>query len=474
MPAWPRSSAHARLTRSPGNFRMKSSALPCRLPTDKGLSMRTALLVLLTVLFVSGSLAAQDNIRTIPFDTISGGFRAIPIAVDQMTAAAGAVTPDDSALMRAVTGVIQYDLDFYADFELIPVDSFFVQTYELTELNVMSWGRLGADYVVFLECQFPGPNMLVNWRLVDTRSRREISDGRFDYHRQFWRLLAHDIANQIVQVMTGDPGIFRTKIVYVKKIGQAKELFLADFDGANERQLTDNGSLNVSPAFAPDLEHIYFTSYMDGPPQLYRVDVISGVIEQVAEYPGSITAPSVSPDGKKIACVLSKDGNHEIYVLDLQGRIIKRVTRHPAIESSPTWSPDGRYIAYSSDRTGSPQIYVSDADGIDTRRLTFVGGYNDSPVWSRRGDRITFVSRTPRGRFDLASIDTSGYDYRVMTQLGTNENPHFSPDGKHIVFSSTRLSSGDIFTMDVSGRNQRRLTREGNISNPAWGPIPKR
>lgn len=438
--------------------------------------MKTALTIVAVLLVVSCGVLAQDaNVRTIPFDTISGGFRAIPVAVDNMKAATSdPLTREDSILMEYVVRVIQKDLDFYADFELIPLDPFFLETYELTEIDIGGWRRLGADYVVKLESSFPGANLKISWRLHDTRSRREIADGEFNYHRQFWRLLAHDIANQVVQEMTGDPGIFRTKIVFVKKIGEAKELFLADYDGANEKQLTHNKSINVSPAFSPNAEQVYFTSYKNGPPQLYRIDINTGEEKQIGNFPGSVTAPSVSPDGRKIACVLSKDGNHEIYVLDLEGRVIKRVTNHPAIESSPTWSPDGRYIAYSSDRTGSPQIYISDADGTVTRRLTFAGGYNDSPVWSHRGDRITFVSRTPRGRFDLASIDTSGYDYRIMTQLGTNENPHFSPDGKHIVFSSTRLSPGDIFTMDLSGRNQRRMTNEGICSNPAWGPLPRR
>ena len=111
------------------------------------------------------------------------------------------------------------------------------------------------------------------------------------------------------------------------------------------------------------------------------------------------------------------------------------------------------------------------SDGLNMKRLTFQGSYNDSPIWAERGDRITFVSRTKYGRFDLASIDTDGKGYRILTQFGTNENPHFSPDGKHIIFSSNRLGPSEIFTMDYSGRNQRRLTRTGNGSNPDWGPV---
>lgn len=434
---------------------------------------RLLLLALLALPLVAVSAQAQfDDIRNIYFDTITTEFEPIRVAVDAMRPRYDTpLTQDEQSVLQYTTALIQRDIDFYADFELIPVDSFYLRTYEITELDLAGWQRLSAQYVVKLTAEFPRPNLKIDWQLFDTKSRTEIASGDFSYNRMFWRELGHDIANQVVRSLTGDPGIFRTKIVYVRQIGKAKELFMADYDGANEQQLTKTGTINVSPTFAPDMETVYFTSYMDGDPALYKVEINTGVIEKVAAFPGSVTAPSVSPDGKKIAVVLSKDGNHEIYVLDMTGRVIKRVTRSSAIESSPTWSPDGRYIAYSSDRTGSPQLYISDADGIDTRRLTFQGGYNDSPVWSRRGDRITFVTRTPRGRFDLASIDTSGTDYRVMTEVGMNENPHFSPDGKHIIFMSTRLSEGDIYTMDITGRNQRRLTRTGTCTNPTWGPL---
>jgi len=430
----------------------------------------TALLVTAILLTSSGS-HAQDS-RGIRLDTVSGYFRATPIGVEDMRYIGDRyITGDDSSLMRYVTTVVQRDLDFYADFALVRVDNFYLTTYEITEMNLFGWQRMGADYVVKLEAEFPGPNLRAFWRLYDARTRSQIAKGNLEYKRQFWRELAHDISNEVVHFLTGDRGIFRTKIAYIKRVGTAKEVCIADYNGANERQLTHTGTINISPVFSPDGQTIFFTSYMEGDPQLFRVSVQTGEIKQITDFNGIAAAPAVSPDGNKIACVLSKDGNSEIYVLDMEGNIIKRLTRHHAIDSSPTWSPDGRMIAYSSDRTGAPQIYVMDSDGLNTRRLTYTGGYNDSPIWSDRGDRITFVSRTKFGRFDLASIDTSGVDYRIMTEVGHNENPHFSPDGKHIVFSSTRLSEGDIYTMDLSGRNQRRITRSANCSNPTWGPI---
>jgi TolB protein len=435
--------------------------------------MKSRLLTnLLTIITLAAPLAVAQDVPKYDLGEIGRAYEPLKIGVEDARYIGDRyITGEDSSLMNYVTIVVQRDLNFYADFELVLLDTFYLTTYEITEMDLLGWQRLGADYAVKLEAEFPGPNVKIFWRLYDTGTKSQITKGTLEYKREFWRELAHDIANEIVYILTGDPGIFRTKIAYIKKIEDAKEVCVADYNGTNERQLTNSGTINISPVFSPDGEKIYFTSYLGGDPQLYRVSVRNGEIEKITDFPGIAAAPAVSPDGNKIACVLSKDGNSEIYVLDLEGNIIKRLTRHRAIDSSPTWSPDGRMIAFSSDRTGTPQVYIMDSDGLNTRRLTYQGGYNDSPIWSQRGDRITFVSRTPDRRFNLASIDTSGADFHKMTEVGHNENPHFSPDGKHIVFSSSRLSETDIYTMDLSGRNQRRVTRTASCSNPTWGPI---
>lgn len=433
--------------------------------------MKRCLLIFLLLTVAAGAVLGQD-VREIRIDTITGVFEPTPIGVEGVKYVGNRyINAEDSTLMLWVTRVVQRDIDFYADFSLVLVDSFYLATYEIKELTLLGWQRLGAEFVLKMETEFPGPNMRIYWKLFHAPTESRVAKGTLEYSRTYWRELAHDVSNEVVHALTGEQGIFRSKVAYIRKTGDAKEICISDYDGNNERQLTHMGTINLSPSFSPDGKDIYFISYASGNPQLYRVNVASGEVKQLTDFPGVVAAPCVSPDGNKIACVLSKDGNSEIYVLDLNGRVIKRLTHHWAIDSAPTWSPDGSMIAYSSDRTGAPQIYLMDSDGLKSRRLTFEGSYNDSPIWSERGDRVTFVSRTKYGRFDLASIDTSGTDYRILTEVGQNENPHFSPDGKHIIFASSRLTPGDIYTMDLSGRNQRRLTRGGNCSNPVWGPL---
>lgn len=432
----------------------------------------------LTALLVSvAPVRAQfsEDVRELYFDTLrTGDVQPTPIGVaDMKYVGTSYISQRDSVLMNYTTSVVRSDIDFYADFELVRIDSFYLKLYEIEELGPLGWQRLGADYHLELEAEFLPGNLLVRWRLWDDASRQQFAKGSVERPKDEWRKLAHEISNEVVHTLTGEEGIFLTKICFIRNLGQgAKELFIADYDGANERQLTFTGTINLSPAFAPYANEIYFTSFLGGDPALYRVNLENDKVSEVASYPGMVAAPAVSPDGRRIACCLTRDDNAELYVLDLEGRIIKRLTRHWAIDTSPTWSPDGRMIAFSSDRTGAPQVYLMDSDGLDVRRLTFQGNYNDSPVWSAQGDRIIFVSRTKTGRFDLASIDTSGVDYRLMTQVGHNQNPHFSPDGKHIIFSSDRLGNKhSIYTADVTGRNQRRLIREGECTNPNWGPL---
>lgn len=437
--------------------------------------MRTVFVLAFVLICLIKTAAAQSdaNVRNIPFDTIrTGEVKPTAIGVEDMKyIGAQVITKDDSGFMRAATGIVQYDIEFYADFELVEIDSFYIRTYEIKVMDLLAWNRLGATRLVRLEAEFPGANMRVRWRLLDTQHDQEIAKGVVENSKTRWRDVGHDVANEIVRTLTGDRGIFRTKIAYCKKVGKGKEICIADFDGANEQQLTGNGSINISPCWTPDGREIFYTSFVGGPAQIYKVDVTTKKTTKIAAYNGINAAPAVSPDGTRLACVLSKDGNSEIYVLDINGRIIKRVSNTTAIESGPTWSPNGAMLAFSSDRTGAPQIYVCDADGIRASRLTYEGRYNDSPIWSIRGNRVTFVSRTKDGRFDLASIDTSGHNPHLMTGFGQNENPHFSPDGKHIIFASTRLGGSDIFTMDASGRNQRRITTSGGCSNPVWGPM---
>lgn len=445
---------------------------------------RNLLLAIIALALLSAvESRAQDWWSNVPdlevtLDTLRA-WEPTPIAVeDPVNETGAALYPSDMQVLLDMAEVIRNDLDFSPLCSLIYMDSLFMRHLELTEMTTDAWKRLGAEYFVKLSARLSDKELATSYSVVFTTTNREVARGRFETDRTAFRALAHTIADDIMKNVFAEVGIFQTKICYVTQKASAKDLYVADYDGSNARRVLNNGSINLSPTFTPDGSELLFTSYVDGHPKLYSFNLRSGKTSLFAGFPGLNTAPSVSPDGDRVACVLSKDGNSEIYLLDRRGRIIRRLTRTRAIESSPSFSPDGQEIVFSSDRSGSPQIYVMDIEGLNVRRLTYEGRYNDSPSWSPRGDLVVFVSRTDRGRFDICTITPTGKDYRILTNRGANENPHFSPDGNSIVFSSTRLGGLEIFTMDSHGRKQRRLTRtmraddqSSGSSNPVWGPL---
>ena len=432
--------------------------------------MKILLLSIIICLTFSASVFAQsDDIPNYEGRLgLKRTFEETNIAVEDFVAAEGTkLLVSDSIILVRMAEIIRNDLNFSPYYKVIEIDSFYMRHMELEIMTLLGWSHLGAEYVVKGEGEFRGDEITFRYKLYSAKSGMIFARGKFRSPIKNQRRLAHTVANDIIYYLTGDKGVFDTRVCFISKRTGNKELFLCDYDGANIYQLTNNGSINLSPAFDPDNRKILFTSYLSGDPQLYQYDLIDGQVDQLAAYPGINAAARVSPDGKNIVCALSRDGNSELYLLERNGKIKRRLTHTSSIESGPCWSPSGKEIAFTSDRTGSPQLYVMDIDGVNLRRLTFQGSYNDSPDWSPKGDEIVFLSRV-NGKFNICTIDIMGGNFKVLTENGNNENPRWSPDGNHIIFSSTRTGNKEIYIMDRFGFEEKRLTTGDDNSNPAW------
>lgn len=318
---------------------------------------------------------------------------------------------------------------------------------------------------------FDNNSITIRPHLVDNSSGRTIIRTGYRSRAGNERTSIHKIADDIVYSLTGERGIARSKIAFIaeNRTG-AKELGIMDYDGFNRKILTSDKSINLSPAWSPDATQICYTSYKNGNPDLFMINLRTDTQIRLSNLQGLNSAPAWSPDGSKIALTLSKDGNAEIYTLEIEKRRFRRLTYNRAIDSSPTWAPSNREIAFTSDRSGSPQIYVMDSDGVNVRRLTFQGSYNDSPNWSPRGDKVAFVSRTDSG-FDIYTIDVTGENLmRLTDSSGSNENPSWSPNGFSLIFSSTRSGGKKLYSMFWDGTDQKSLTSGGVNYSPAWSP----
>jgi TolB protein len=310
--------------------------------------------------------------------------------------------------------------------------------------------------------------MTLEAQLLDSATRKILEQKTYRGCEENFRLLIHALADDIVNNLTGEKGIAKSRIAFSAAAVAGKEIFVMDYDGANQRQVTTLRTLNLTPAWSADGRSLLFTSYQRGNPDLFVMDWVSGKSAPLLKDNGLYSAPAWSPDGKKIAFVSTKDGNAEIYVMEANGKNLQRLTQHPAIDSSPSWSPTGREMVFTSDRLGSPQIFLMDAEGSNLRRLPLEGNYNDSPAWSPRGDKIAFVSRSATG-FDIFTFDLASETVTQLTaNTGSNEDPCWSPDGYRLTFSSTRDGRSDIYTMLWDGTEARRLTYKGTCTSPAW------
>jgi TolB protein len=318
-----------------------------------------------------------------------------------------------------------------------------------------------------------GNQVKLTGEVRDVPARRPLLVREYRASQSEWRSLVHAFADDVVRLFTGEPGVSQTRIAFISGQGKAKELYVMDFDGARARALTADQSLALSPAWSPEGSLLLFTSYRSGQgPQVFVIASDGGRPYLISGRAGLNTCASYSPDGREIVCTLSLDGNPEIYVLDARGGSPRRLTNSRSIDTSPCWSPTGREIAFTSDRAGTPQIYVMDREGGNLRRLTYDVEYTDSPAWSPKGDRIAFVARTAAG-FDIYLCRANGSDTRLAVSGFSNENPRWSPDGRHLLFASNRDSVSGLYVTDLDDRPPRRLDTGGlRAQSPAWSPRP--
>jgi TolB protein len=280
----------------------------------------------------------------------------------------------------------------------------------------------------------------------------------------------HRLADEIIRALTGEPGIFSTKVAFVGTATGQKEIYTADYDGFNVRQITADKSISMLPRWSPDGRKLMLVSYRGGGgPVLYMKEMDSGGLKRISAREGLNIGAAWAPDGTKLATTLSVDGNPDIYTIDTSGRILERLTNHWGIDVSPSFSPNGQKLAFVSNRSGSPQVYVRDLAGGTEERLTFEGNYNTSPAWSSL-DKIAYTSMN-QGRFEIFSINPDGTQPRQLTEdQGNNEDACWSPDGRYIMFSSSREGGAyHLYMMTANGQNQRRISFfQGQQTSPSW------
>ena len=380
-----------------------------------------------------------------------------------------------NAVGARIASIISSDLDFTGIFQPLNPDAFLEDPGKVMNINFDTWRNVGAEALVKGSVvQEPGGRIAVEARIFDVYKGRRVVGKRYRADARHARKMAHKVANEIFKYFTGDEGVFDSQIVYAgKPNSQSKEIFVADFDGSNRRQISRNGSINNLPKWSPGGNLLCFISYKHGHPTLYTIGRGSSGARPLRVSSTIYKGVWAPRGGDLLVAGRVGAGNTEIIRLSRDGKVAKKLTNHPAIDSMPGFSPDGSKLAFVSDRTGTPQLYLMNLDGSGQRRISFQGGYNVNPEWSPRGDRIAYAGMVG-GRFNIYTMKPDGSDVVQLTSGGTNEYPSWSPNGRQLAYQSGRGSSSAIYVINANGSNKRRIIgAPSGATAPHWsGHIP--
>jgi TolB protein len=437
----------------------------------KRTTFATAGILIMTFIAMVGAALSQSSGESYQYIDIRNPFlRKIPLAVPLFKNLNSGAREEDNS--RKAADIMASSLDFTGFFKILDRGGFLFDPQKsggsASDINFQNWTVVGAELLITGSHAQSGDNVELELRLFDTIKSRQILGKRYSGNLSETRKMILRFCSEVIYYLTGNSGIFNSRIAFVSTGSGKKEIYICDFDGYNPTRLTYNDSISLFPSWSSDGQYIAYTSYKGGKPDIY-VRNLADKRETVISNEGMNITPVFMPDRFELAATQSFSGDQEIYLLTGTGKMIKRLTNSRGIDLAPAWSPDGKKIAFVSSRTGGPQIYVLDLDTGNERRLTFEGKYNTQPSWSPRGDKIAYSSQVG-GFQQVYVIDVNGQNpVQLTNSSGSNESPSWSPDGSLIVFSSTREGPSRLYVMTAFGTDQRRLLLlNGEQMNPKW------
>jgi TolB protein len=375
------------------------------------------------------------------------------------TAPAGAAPADAEILRQSFFSSLTRDLAYSGVFAIAPLPPNIPATPEVAK-------NAGASFLLRLNSFVQGDQYVIDARLLDTNGASQF-ERRYRAAPGALTTTAHMIANELVRTVNGRPGMFMSQIAFASNRTGNWEIWLMDWDGANQRKITTHNAITILPSWAPDNERMVYTSFARGTSDMYIVNRRGGGRIRLNTGVQLNTSATFSPVSNDIAFVGSVNGNPDIYLIRDDSSNVRRLTTTNSIESTPEWSPNGRQLSFTSGRSGTPQIYIMDAEGTNVRRISFDGDWNDDATWAPDGEHIAYTSRV-NGRFQIRIANITNGQSRIVAGQGSNEQPSWSPDGQWITFQSNRTGKWQVYRMRVDGTDLLQLTFNGENKEPDW------
>ena len=419
----------------------------------------TKILLSLAIMFMGTHALAQFRVE------VSGtGLTQLPIAI--------AAFKGNEGMTQKIAAIVQADLERSGQFRSVDPAGAVLDENSRPDLPI--WRKQGADALLTGSVTRVGDDRYeLRFRLWDSVRMQDLGGQSHAAPAAELRRVAHRIADSVYEKLTGEKGVFATRIAYVTKSASIYNLWVADSDGESAQSALRSVEPIISPSWSPNGNQLAYVSFESRKPVVYVHDVDTGKRRLVANFKGSNSAPAWSPDGKTLALTLSRDGGSQLFLLDVGNSSAepRRLATSTAIDTEPVFTADGRLIYFVSDRGGSPQIYKIPASGGNAERITFTGSYNISPTLSPDGRWLAYISRVA-GAFKLHIQDLSTGQVLALTETMADENPSFAPNGRMIIYATQQQGREALMTTTIDGKVKARLAgQSGDLREPDWGPL---
>jgi TolB protein len=422
-----------------------------------------SVLLAIALSFFSSMGQAQLSI-----EITGAGAQRIPVAIAPFPGESSLVSPANAA----ISAIVKADLERSGLFRALELPPLSPAPTDASAVSYPEWrARLADALLVGSVSTRPDGRYETRFRLYDVVKQVPLGGIAYTLTKDQVRTTAHRIADFVYEKLTGERGVFSTRIAYVMKQGNRYELQIADADGAGQETALASFEPIISPAWSPDGRRLAYVSFESKKPVVYVHSLLDGKRNVVANFKGSNSAPAWAPDGKTLAVSLSREGGSQIFLIQPDGSGVRRITSSAAIDTEPRFSPDGQSIYFTSDRGGSPQIYRMPAIGGEPQRVTFEGSYNVSPRLSPDGKTLAYIARNG-GKFQVALLDLSNKQAQIITDSDRDESPSFAPNGRMILLATVTGGRGVLSAVSSDGRVKQRLSiTAGDVREPAWGPF---
>jgi TolB protein len=425
-----------------------------------------ALILAACALFV----ATQAGAQSLTLQIVNGVPSAIPITVVPFgQEGSGPASPVD------IASIVGMDLDRCGKFRTLPGNEIVESPTTGSQIKFATWQQLKQDYIVVGRTSYDEGTLKADFELWDVNKQQQLLGLSITGQGSDLRRVAHQIADQIYQKITGVRGAFDTRIAYITMVGTGDSaqysLVVADSDGYNPQTVVRSHEPLLSPTWSPDGRQLAYVSFESGNSAIYLQNIATGARRLVSARAGINGAPRFSPDGKELALALSFQGNEEIYVMDLASGALTRLTHNLAIDTEPSWTPDGQNIIFTSDRSGKPQLYEIPAAGGTPQRLTFQGEYNADVSISYDGSKLAMVQGNGNV-YRIAVMDRSlGGQETFVSPGNLDSSPSWAPNASMLLYAADEGPHGVLYAVSADGRVRQRLVlSDGDVREPAWGP----